>query len=201
MAARRGTEENLINSIVGPGTFFRGHVELSGLLRVDGDFSGSLKSDGRVIIGRAGRADCAIEAGTVVIGGVFRGEIFAAEKVVLLASAVVIGTIRSPRLVAEDGVLLTGVFEITGSVERLVRPDSGAKKKELLLESVRTREASVAAIPGEADPSIGRHVDVSDEAGEEHRTRDSRGDAGRRRAMSEAAGLGVVPRGDGEWNA
>ncbi len=200
MATRRGTEENLINSIVGPETFFRGHVELSGLLRVDGDFSGSLKSDGRVIVGRAGRADCAIEAGTVVIGGVFRGEIFATEKVVLLASAVVIGTIRTPRLVAEDGVLLTGVFEVTGSVERLVQPDSGAKKKELLLESVRRREASSAAVPGEAVANSRRDADASDEMAEEHRTPDSRGDGGRQRAMSETAGLGVAPRGDGEWN-
>lgn len=199
--ARRGTEENLINSIVGPGTFFRGHVELNGLLRVDGDFSGSLKSDGRVIIGRAGRADCAIEAGTVVIGGVFRGEIFAAEKVVLLASAVVIGTIRSPRLVAEDGVLLTGLFEITGAVERLVRPDAGARKKDLLLESVRRREASAAVPPGETGRSVGRDADATDLEDTERRAQVDRGEEGRQRAMSEAGGHGGARRGDDEWNA
>ena len=145
MAARRVTDENLINSIVGPGTFLRGHVELSGLLRIDGDFSGSLKSDGRVIVGQAGRADCAIEAATVVIGGVFRGEILATEKVVLLSSAVVIGTITSPRLVAEDGVLLSGRFQVTGSAENLPPGNLSTRRKELLLESVRTREASKAS--------------------------------------------------------
>ncbi len=178
MGSRRVTEENLINSIVGPGTFFRGHIELDGLLRVDGDFSGSLKSTGRVIIGRAGRADCAIEAGTVVIGGVFRGEVFAAEKVVLLSSAVVIGTIRSPRLVAEDGVLLTGLFEITGSVERLGRPDSRARKKDLLLESVRTREAAGASSGASAHDGGAQH------------------DA----AAESSADLATVRGGDGEWN-
>ncbi|MFW5686046.1 MAG: bactofilin family protein, partial [Spirochaetota bacterium] len=71
MAARRTGDDSLINSIVGPGTFFRGHLELSGLLRIDGDFSGSVKTDGRVIVGQAGRADCAIEAATVVVGGLF----------------------------------------------------------------------------------------------------------------------------------
>lgn len=145
MAARRGTEESLINSIVGPGTFFRGHLELNGLLRIDGDFSGSVKTEGRVIIGQAGRADCAIQAGTVVVGGLFRGEILAYEKVVLLSSSIVIGTISAPRLVAEDGVILTGRFGITGSVEKLVEPgDLAARRKELLIESVRTRESSEA---------------------------------------------------------
>jgi len=51
MAARRATDESLINSIVGPGTFFRGHLELSGLLRIDGDFSGSVKTTAGIHFG------------------------------------------------------------------------------------------------------------------------------------------------------
>jgi cytoskeletal protein CcmA (bactofilin family) len=143
VASRGGSDESLINSIVGPGTFFRGHLELSGLLRIDGDFSGSVKTEGRVIIGQGGRADCAIQAGTVVIGGMFRGEIMAFEKVVLLSSSIVIGTISAPRLVAENGVVLSGRFSVTGTLESLVEPaDLAAKRKELLIESVRTRETS-----------------------------------------------------------
>ncbi len=165
MAARRIPDDNLINSIVGPGTFLRGHIELSGLLRIDGDFSGSLKSDGRVIIGQAGRADCAIEAGTVVIGGIFRGEILATEKVVLLSSAVVIGTISSPRLVAEDGVLLSGRFQVTGSVDNLPPGNLTARRKELLLESVRTREASKASPEHADDAGASADEPVPDDSG------------------------------------
>ncbi len=168
MAARRVSDENLINSIVGPGTFLRGHIDLSGLLRIDGDFSGSLKSDGRVIIGQGGRADCAIEAATVVIGGVFRGEILATEKVVLLSSSVVIGTISSPRLVAEDGVLLCGRFQVTGSAEALPPGNLSGRRKELLLESVRTRDASKAA--RDRTPEV-------DELAEENHPDDSDGPA------------------------
>jgi len=178
MAARRTSDESLINSIVGPGTFFRGHLELSGLLRIDGDFSGSVKTDGRVIIGQAGRGDCAIQAGTVVIGGLFRGEILATEKVVLLSSSVVIGTITAPRLVAEDGVLLSGRFRIAGlGAELLPSAQLASKRKELLLESVRTRENSAAAT-GHDDTKASAEHDVT--------TSDS---------------LAVAPGGTGEWNA
>lgn len=146
MAKSETQEDSFINSIVGPGTFFRGHVELHGLLRIDGDFSGSVRTEGRVIVGKTGRADCAIEAGTVVIGGLFRGEVLAYEKVVLLSSCVVLGTVAAPRLIVEEGVLFSGRFRVTGSSETLVaasEPD--ARRKALLLETVERRERSAAA--------------------------------------------------------
>ncbi|MBU8913383.1 MAG: polymer-forming cytoskeletal protein [Spirochaetales bacterium] len=164
MATRGINEESFINSIVGPGTFFRGHVELHGLLRIDGDFSGSVRTDGRVIVGKSGRADCAIEAGTVVIGGLFRGEILAYEKVVLLSSCVALGSVAAPRLIVEEGVLFSGRCRITGSAESLVASaDNGKRKKSLLLETVRRREESAAA-RNATEPAA-----ISDEVGAERR--------------------------------
>jgi cytoskeletal protein CcmA (bactofilin family) len=108
-------EDSFINSIVGEGTRFKGALELNGLLRVDGDFSGSIKTDGKVLIGKNGRADCTINAATVVIGGVVRGNIFSSEKVIVLSSAMIIGNVRSPRLIVEEGVVMNGEFQITGT--------------------------------------------------------------------------------------
>jgi cytoskeletal protein CcmA (bactofilin family) len=145
MARSVVTEDSFINSIVGPGTFFRGHVELHGLLRIDGDFSGSVRTDGRVIVGKSGRADCAIEAGTVVVGGLFRGEVLAYEKVVLLSSCVVLGTVAAPRLIVEEGVLFSGRFRITGSGEKLVAGSEDEERRKLLLiETMQRREKSAA---------------------------------------------------------
>ena len=108
-------EDSFINSIVGEGTRFKGALELNGLLRVDGDFSGSIKTDGKVLIGKNGRADCTINAATVVIGGVVRGNIISSEKVIVLSSAMIIGNVRSPRLIVEEGVVMNGEFQISGS--------------------------------------------------------------------------------------
>ena len=107
-------ETSLVNSIVGSGTFFRGNIHVSGLLRIDGDFAGGIKTSGRVIIGRGGRADCTVDAATVVIGGAFRGTIYASEKVIALESALIIGNIYSPRIIAEAGVVLDGAMHIRG---------------------------------------------------------------------------------------
>lgn len=107
-------DDALVNSIVGNGTHFRGHIELSGLMRIDGDFSGSIKTGGKVIVGRGGRADCSIDAHTVVVGGVVRGNIYATDKVIALESAIIIGNVYAGRLIAEDGVLIDAGLMISG---------------------------------------------------------------------------------------
>lgn len=99
---------SFINSIVGEGTEFRGDLRLSGLLRIDGDFTGSITTDGKILVGKNGRAECTIKAGTVVVGGIVRGNITSVEKVVVLSTGMVIGNISTPRLIVEEGVVLDG---------------------------------------------------------------------------------------------
>ncbi|MDR2588699.1 MAG: polymer-forming cytoskeletal protein [Spirochaetales bacterium] len=115
MAELDGRSGAFVNSLVGEGSFFRGDIAISGLLRIDGDFSGDIKTPGKVFVGRTGRADCTINAASVVVGGIVRGSITASEKVVILSSAVIIGSITSPRLIAEEGVIFDGVLSIAGS--------------------------------------------------------------------------------------
>ena len=97
-----------INSIIGEGTRFQGDIELQGLLRIDGDFKGSIKTVGRVLIGRFGRVQCLIEADTVVVGGILKGDIRAESKVVLLSTAMMIGDIRSPQIIVEERAIIHG---------------------------------------------------------------------------------------------
>lgn len=107
-----------INSLVGEGTRFDGDISLNGLLRIDGDFRGSVGAADKVLIGRNGRAECSIKAGTVVVGGILKGDIISSEKVVVLSSAMVIGNITTPRLVVEEGVILNGTCTVLGSKNR-----------------------------------------------------------------------------------
>lgn len=117
-------ENSLVNSIVGPGTYVKGQFNVQGLLRIDGDFAGSVKTSGRVIIGRSGRADCTIDAATVVIGGVFRGTLYASDKVIALESALILGNVYAPRCIVESGVLIDGAVHIRGSKHAAVDADT-----------------------------------------------------------------------------
>jgi cytoskeletal protein CcmA (bactofilin family) len=106
-------EGSIINSIIGTGTKFKGEFELNGVLRIDGDFTGSIQTKGRVFIGSTGRAECIMHAGNVVIGGIVRGDIFSSEMVTILSTGMVIGTITTPRLIIEDGVIFNGVCRVS----------------------------------------------------------------------------------------
>lgn len=110
------TDGSFINSIVGEGTEFRGDLKLNGLLRIDGDFTGSITTDGKILVGKNGRAECTIKAGTVVVGGIVRGNITSTEKVIVLSTGMVIGNISTPRLIVEEGVVLNGNCTISKNV-------------------------------------------------------------------------------------
>jgi cytoskeletal protein CcmA (bactofilin family) len=107
------SDDAFINSIIGEGTRFKGEFDLNGLLRIDGDFSGTIRTKGKVLVGQNGRAECTLHAGTVVIGGVVRGEIFSTEKVIILSTGLVLGNVTTPRLIVEEGVILNGACTIT----------------------------------------------------------------------------------------
>ena len=116
MSDPRITDDAFINSIIGEGTRLKGEFDLNGLLRIDGDFSGTVRTRGKVLVGRNGRAECTLHAGTVVIGGVFRGDIVSTEKVIILSTGLVIGTITTPRLIIEEGVIFNGACRVTTPV-------------------------------------------------------------------------------------
>jgi cytoskeletal protein CcmA (bactofilin family) len=107
-----------INSIIGEGTRFNGEFDLNGLLRIDGDFCGTVRTEGKVLVGKNGRAECTVYAGTVVVGGILRGNIFANEKVVILSTGIVLGNIHSPRFIVEEGVIFNGTAKIEQPVAK-----------------------------------------------------------------------------------
>jgi cytoskeletal protein CcmA (bactofilin family) len=91
------TDDAFINSIIGEGTKFKGEFDLNGLLRIDGDFTGIIRTKGKVLVGKNGRAECTLNAGTVVI----------------LSTGLVLGNITTPRLIVEEGVIFNGSCRIT----------------------------------------------------------------------------------------
>jgi cytoskeletal protein CcmA (bactofilin family) len=107
-----------IHSIIGEGTRLKGDFEVKGLLRVDGDFSGTIRTSGKVLVSKNGRAECTINGNIVVIGGIVKGTIIAHHSVEILSSGVVIGTIIAPRLIIHEHVLFHGTCRVTAEADR-----------------------------------------------------------------------------------
>ena len=99
----------------------RGEFNLNGLLRIDGVFYGKVKTNGKVLVGKNGVAECTIISGTVVIGGKVKGDILATERITLLSTGELIGNIKTPRLVIEEGVVFDGTCEIIEDKDKLIK--------------------------------------------------------------------------------
>jgi cytoskeletal protein CcmA (bactofilin family) len=106
---------SLLNSIIGEGTRLSGEFDLEGLLRIDGDFTGTIRTNGQIIVGLNGRAKCNVYAESIVIGGMVRGNIFSTDKVVILSTGIVLGNISTPRLIIEEGVVFSGNCRVIGA--------------------------------------------------------------------------------------
>src|SRR5438046_10669225 len=99
MKSEEGTELNLITS----GTVFEGKLRTPGSIRVDGKVLGEITATQNVSIGNGGDVDGTVSAKIVTIGGKIKGTVFAQEKLVFEAKAVVRGDIRRYNLVIDEG--------------------------------------------------------------------------------------------------
>lgn len=112
----QGTED--ISAFVGKGVEFKGTISYSGTVRIDGYLDGEIHTDGILLIGDDAVLQAKITAGTVVCKGKITGDIVVKEQVKLRAPAVVNGSVKTPLLSIEDGVLFNGNLEMAQPVSQ-----------------------------------------------------------------------------------
>ncbi|MCZ6580124.1 MAG: polymer-forming cytoskeletal protein, partial [Nitrospirae bacterium] len=81
----------------------------------DGKLNGEIHTEGTLLVGQQAIITATINAGSVISKGQIVGDITATEKVLLLASANMDGSLCTPRLSIEDGVIFNGTIEMKKS--------------------------------------------------------------------------------------
>jgi len=96
------------NSTIGEESFFEGRFAIRGSLRIDGRFEGEALLVDQLQVGPKGRVKTGIFATSVVVEGIIVGNITASRRILLLSTARVLGEIKTPELIIQDGVVLEG---------------------------------------------------------------------------------------------
>ncbi len=96
------------NTVIGEGSQFFGRYKIDGNLRIDGKFEGEILLVDHLQIGPQGRAKTNIEAVSIVVEGIVIGNLSASTRILLLSTARVLGNIKTPELIIQDGVVLEG---------------------------------------------------------------------------------------------
>lgn len=97
-----------VQTIIGEGTEFKGTLQSTGVVRIDGLLEGSIQHGGDLIIGPKGRLVANVKSRRLAVAGEVRGEVDVEGKLELLAGARVYGDIRCGHLVVHEGAMFHG---------------------------------------------------------------------------------------------
>ncbi len=101
------------NNTIGENSRFDGQFSIQGNLRIDGTFEGKCLHVEHIQVGSTGRVKTDITATSVVVEGVVIGNITAAARILLLSTARVLGNLKTPELIIQEGVVLEGKCTIS----------------------------------------------------------------------------------------
>jgi len=101
-----------IKAFLGPGSQFEGTLVFDQVVRIDGQFRGEIRSKDILIVGETAQVDGEVHVGTLVLSGRMQGTVVATEKVELLAPANLQGTVSTPILMVEKGVIFNGTLNM-----------------------------------------------------------------------------------------
>ncbi len=118
-----------ITTTLGTETVFKGKMEFTKSLKIDGRFNGEIESTGYLYIEEGSNIKADIKVRSITVGGTIYGNVVASEKVVILSTGRVFGDISAAKLRLDDGVQLKGrctmirdpdsVDIFSGSVDKL----------------------------------------------------------------------------------
>ena len=100
--------EGGLSGLLEKGCSFEGKLNFEGTVRINGEFSGEIFSEGTLIIGEGAKVDAKVEVGAVVIHGEVTGSITAKDRIEMHAPAVIQGDISAQTLVVDEGVVFEG---------------------------------------------------------------------------------------------
>lgn len=123
------------NAFLGSGTTYQGHLHFAGAVRVDGQFTGEINSEGTLILGKDAQVNAKVDVGQLILSGQISGEIRVAKRTTLHKTAKLIGNLHTPVLIMEEGAVIQGSILMLPDTPQVAA--SGALAVEAGLEDQR----------------------------------------------------------------
>lgn len=115
-------------NIIAKNTSLVGDISSDGDFRVDGKIEGTIKTKGRVVIGKEGLVNGTIECAHADIEGTFSGKLIVNEILSLKSSADISGDVIMGKLSVEPGAMFNATCAMKGSVKVMQKNGQETKK-------------------------------------------------------------------------
>ncbi len=120
--------QDLERNIIGKNTSIIGDVISEGDFRIDGKVEGTIKTSGRVVIGKSGSASGKVECNNADIEGKFSGELFVNSLLTLKSTSKISGDVVIGKLSVEPGAEFNATCAMKGSVKELKNEQATQEK-------------------------------------------------------------------------
>jgi len=118
---KMGNGKDEISAFLGKGTEFEGKLTFEGTVQIDGKFSGEISTQGTLIIGESAKVQAEINAKSIIINGEVKGNLSASSRLEIHAPGKLLGNIKTPVLVIDEGVIFEGNCQMTSQVPEEAR--------------------------------------------------------------------------------
>lgn len=97
-----------VTAILDQGASFEGKLTFEGTVQIGGNFRGEIFTKDTLVINPGSKVIAEIEAEIIIISGYVEGNLFARKKVIMNPPAIFKGTVTTPSLKIEEGVVFEG---------------------------------------------------------------------------------------------
>lgn len=104
-----------VTAILDQGASFEGKLTFEGTVQIGGTFKGEVFTKDTLVINKGSYVHAQIEADTIIISGRVEGNIFARRRVIMHPPAVFKGTVTTPSLRIDEGVVFEGASYMPNS--------------------------------------------------------------------------------------
>lgn len=127
--AKSSTENSKEQNKISQGTKIIGSIEAKGCFRIDGCVEGTVKTPGKVVIGREGSITGELECENADIEGKFNGNLKISGTLSLRNTAVIEGEAVVAKLAVEPGATFNATCTMRGAV-KAIRNERGEKQRQ-----------------------------------------------------------------------
>ena len=129
------TDSTSQQNIIAQGTTLVGDISSKGAFRIDGTIQGTLKTPGKVVVGKSGIINGTLDGANADFEGKFSGKLKLSGTLSLKASAHIEGEVEVGKLAVEPGATFNAVCSMKGAIKEL---NKGEQQQRPRAEAERT---------------------------------------------------------------
>ena len=107
-----------VNGLLDRGSHIQGELRFENEFRIRGGLTGSIVSEGELLVGEEGEIEGDIQVRRIVVSGTIKGTLRATESIQITSTGKVFADLFTPSLTVEDGAFLEGRCSMTKAGEK-----------------------------------------------------------------------------------